>query len=211
MTAGSVPAARRARVTALALLAAVAVFVAGVAAALSAAGGAYRWRESMLSDLGHLGCRVWGDRWVCSPGSAWFNAALVGSGVLALASALGMRHRWGLVLTTGVAAMGVGLTWLGLVPADVSAGLHLVGAVLALPVPAVGMLVSGIRPPTRWLVPFRRVRAGAAAVALLMCADHLLPDDRMLLPRGVSELLATAVLLGFLTVEGVRLLRPRAT
>lgn len=195
-----------ARAAGIAVGLACGVFLTALAAALTAAGVSYSWRTSMLSDLGNAWCHLRDGRWVCSPRSEVFNAGLVAAGGLLLAGAVAARGPWGRLLALTVAAMGAGLMLLGAFPADVHGGAHMTGVVLALPVTAGGVMVSGLSPATAWLQRLRRTRAVVGAATLLLCLLHLLPQERTP-PRGATEVLIVAALVAVLVVESARLLR----
>jgi hypothetical membrane protein len=126
----------RARVGALALVAAPVVFLALQLVAQSrwTAPGGYSWAHNNISDLGNVRCGPYGDRLVCSPGHVAMNAGFVLNGLLLAlgAASLGPRwraadrpwaHRW---LVVG----SLGWTLAGLFPADRALAGHLAGATL---------------------------------------------------------------------------------
>lgn len=189
------------------LLAVVGVVASGWAAMLDP-GTSYAWAQNMISDLGRVGCRSWHGRFVCSPRHELFNVALVGSGLLVVGAAIPLRRLWGPLLSASMAALGIGLMILGAFPSDVARDIHLAGATLALPTPGAGLLVSGFRPATAWLSHFARLRAVLGLLTLTVSAQHLLPDDVGLVPRGAAEYAAMLALMTFLLVEVSRLLPP---
>lgn len=184
------------------LIACVAVVTLSLAVALTAPGVFYDGQHSMISDLGHRRCATWGDRWVCSPRSRWFNSGLVITGCLLLPAVIGLRRSRPALMTVAGGSLGVGLVWLGLVPADRHPGWHLVAAVLALPVPGACLFLAGLAGPRR-----SPGRLWAGAVILLVCANHLLPEGGTVLPRGTSELTAVVLLAGCVLTAGVDLIR----
>ena len=198
----------RGRLGALLVFAAVLLFVLAVVVSLATAQTAYVWHENMISDLGDDACRVRGGRWICSPNHALFNAGVSCTGVLLMAAGACLMVRWGRVLAGGVVVMGTGLVATGVFPAGSSPGLHLTAVVLALVVPALGFLVSGIRPGTPWLERRRGVRVVLASVALVFAAVSRLPDGTV--PRGAGELVIVGALLLALLLEAGRLL-PRGS
>ncbi|MDO4920182.1 DUF998 domain-containing protein [Kocuria sp.] len=189
----------RARLGALLVLAAVLVFAVAVAVTLSTADTAYVWYQNMVSDLGDGACRVRGGRWICSPNHVLFNTGLALTGVLLAAAGACLVERWGRVLAGGVVVMGAGLVATGVFPAGNRAGLHLTAVVLALVVPALGFLLSGIRPGTPWLHRRRGARVVLASVALVFAAVSRLPDGTV--PRGAGELVIVGALLLALVLE----------
>lgn len=193
----------RARVGAVAVLAAVCTFVAVFAVSVGASGTAYVWHLNMISDLGDPSCHVRDGRWICSPGHVVFNTGLVlTGGLLAVAGALLVRL-WGRVLAGSVVVMGTGLVVAGVFTATDHGPLHLLGVVLALVAPGLGLLWSAARPETAWLEPHRVVRGLLAAVALVLAAESRLPDP--VIPRGAGELGIVLCLVTALAVEAVRL------
>ena len=199
----------RARFGALLVFAAVALFALTVVVTLSTSRTAYVWHENMVSDLGDDTCRVRGGRWICSPNHALFNTGVSSTGVLFVAAGACLRAQWGRVLAGGVVVMGVGLVATGVFPAGSDPGLHLTAVVLALVVPALGFLVSGIRPGTPWLERCRGVRVVLASIALVFAAVSRLPGGGV--PRGAGELVIVGALLLVLLLEAGRLLlrKPR--
>lgn len=192
------------------LIGAVVSFVAGYVGAVTGDGVSFSWRDNMVSDLGTVGCRTFDGLWICSPRSAWFNAALIVSGVCVLVGTALMRRRWGVLLSLFAGGLGIGLGLLGLFPSDTHQQVHMVGAVLALPVAAAGVLVSAVRPETLWLHAGRRLRGALGVVGLTMCLDHVVPGFAPI-PRGIAETVAVATILAFLGVEGARCAAARRT
>lgn len=209
--AGRPPAAEqvapRARLGAAGVLVAILVFSSVLGAAVGTEGTAYDWWNNMLSDLGDPSCHVRGGRWICSPGAAAFNAGLVTTGGILLASALSLVVPWGRVLSGGVAIMGGGLVIAGVFPAGDDGAVHLAGVVLALVVPGLALLAASVRPETTWLSRGRVPRGVLAVVALLLCAESRLPQA--LLPRGAAELVIVASLLVALAWEALRVVGAR--
>ena len=197
---------RSARLGALAVATAVLVFAVGVGVSLGL-GAAYLWGTNMLSDLGDGECRPRGGRWICSPGHAMFNIAMVTAGLLLTLAAAALGRLWGRLLATSLAVMGVGLVVAGVFPAGDDGRVHLVGVVLALVVPGFGLLVSAMRPETEWLRRHRVPRGVLGAATLVFCAESRLPAN--LLPAGAGELVIVACLLLALILEAARALATR--
>lgn len=200
----------RDRVGALLVLGAVLVFTVTTVVTLSTSETAYVWYTNMLSDLGDGACRVRGGRWICSPNHLVFNTGIAVSGVLLATAGACLVPRWGRVAAGGVVVMGVGLVATGVFPAGTRAGLHLTAVVLALVVPALGFLASGIRPGTPWLHRRRTARVVLASTALVSAAVSRAPGEGV--PRGAAELVIVAALLLVLLLEAGCLLarEPRA-
>ena len=195
---------RRARLAAVALLAAILVFAVTMAVALGTPGTGYDWRVNMISDLGHTQCRSLPGRWICSPGFALFNSGLILTGMLLGGAGLALGRVWGRLLAASLVVMGFGLVLAGVFPAGDHDAVHLAGVVLALVVPGMGLLLSSIRPETTWLGSGRPARGLLGAVALVLCAESRLPVG--LLPRGAGELIIVGCLLAAIVVEAARLL-----
>lgn len=79
----------------------------------------------------------------------------------------------------------------------------MVGAVLALPVPAAGLFVSGLRPETPWPAGHRAIRIVLGLLCLVLCLDHLAPAPAPV-PRGAAETVTVGLLLVALSLETVR-------
>ena len=187
------------------ILAAALVFAAAVFAAVNNAEAAYIWPENMISDLGDSSCRVRGGRWICSPSYALFNGGVIFAGVLMAISSLLVRARWGRMLSASFAVMGVGLVVAGAFNAGDHTIIHLGGVILALVVPAAGLMISGFKPETAWLSGNRQMRAVLGAVALVLCAESRLPQP--FIPQGAGQVAIVACVLVPLLVEAARLVR----
>jgi hypothetical membrane protein len=138
----------------------------------SARSPGYRWATNNISDLGNVTCGIWDTtrpRFVCSPGHALMNTAIVltavllGLGTLLTWRALGrgavVRAAQVLLLLT---AMGYGLA--GAFPADVDENWHFLGALLILGLGNLGLLIAGFAPHA---TPLGRLRALTVPAALV--------------------------------------------
>ncbi|GHH34905.1 hypothetical protein GCM10017774_19640 [Lentzea cavernae] len=139
----------------------------------------HSWLRNAISDLGAATCfrSADVDRWVCSP---WHVAAGVSwtvAGLCLAAGALLVRPLFPDVRTAraGLALLvvtGLALVVVGLNPEDTRAALHVVGAVVAIPVGEVAMLLTGLAlaRTERWrlLGCVGVVGAVVAAVALVL-------------------------------------------
>ncbi|MEU3643956.1 DUF998 domain-containing protein [Lentzea sp. NPDC034063] len=133
----------------------------------------YSWLSNAISDLGAATCfqsdQV--ERWVCSPWHVVSGVSWTLAGLCLAAGALLVRPlfpdvrtaRAGLVL---LVVTGLALAVVGLNPEDTSRTLHVAGAVVAIPVGEVAMLLTGLAlaGTTRWRL-LGRIGAGAAIVA----------------------------------------------
>ncbi|WP_158640871.1 DUF998 domain-containing protein [Serinicoccus profundi] len=195
---------RRAALGAAGVLSAVLLFAVTMAAALHTSGTTFVWSVNMISDLGDGACRSRDGRWICSPGAAAFNVGLLLTGVLLGAAALFLTARWGRWLSGSVAVMGLGLVIAAVFPAGDTGALHLTGVILALVVPAGGLLLSAVRPETAWLERGRLPRGALAAVALVFCAENRVPPA--LVQEGTGQIIIVCCLLLALVVESVQVL-----
>lgn len=187
----------------LLLLSSVTLFCTGYVLAVSAPDLAYSWDHDMISDLGRATCRTWEGHWVCSPRAVWFNVCLAGSGASGLGAAFLLRAYWGRTLGVGITALSIGLLWLAVFPSDGPLPLHMVGAIIALPVACAGVFASGIRPDTEWLQGCRTLRTGLGLLGLVLCLDHIAPPPAPM-PRGAAETVTVLLLLALLVVESAR-------
>ncbi|MTB72342.1 hypothetical protein ACF3NS_04180 [Arsenicicoccus cauae] len=188
---------------------------------LLTASPAFSWHHSMISDLGSHACVVRNGYRMCSQHAASFNLGLVVAGIAVATASWCVRRVWGRPLTFATTSLGAGLLLLGLVPSDVSHGVHMVGAVLTLPMTAAGVLISAEAasaplPPGGVARRARRrrvlhVRRSLGAVALVACLDHLLGDSGAVIPRGVAEAVSVVAIVTALLLEAWRFLswRPR--
>ncbi|USX55572.1 DUF998 domain-containing protein [Lentzea sp. HUAS12] len=135
----------------------------------------YSWVRNAISDLGAATCfqseQV--ERWVCSPWHVVSGVSWTVAGLCLAGGALLVRPLFPDVRTarTGLALLvvtGLALTVVGLNPEDTSATLHVAGAVVAIPVGEVAMLLTGIAlaGTDRWRV-LGRVGIVAAVVAMV--------------------------------------------
>ncbi|PSK98813.1 putative membrane protein [Murinocardiopsis flavida] len=108
----------------------------------------YSMVDNYISDLGATECGTVTiknyQEYVCSPLHALMNGAYIGVGVLAILGAALGRAAWpkGGLATTGlvlVALAGVGAIIAGVYPENVDLDLHLLGAVIAIPMSNIGM------------------------------------------------------------------------
>lgn len=199
----------RTRLGAFGVLAAIGVFSVTVSILLADSGTAYAWPVNMLSDLGDSSCHVRGGRWICSPGYAVFNTGVIVTGLLLTASGWWLRGLWGSVLGGSVSLMGMGLVVAAAFPAGDFGGLHLAGVVLALVVPGLGLLLSGIRPATAWLGSHRVARGVLGGVALIFSAENRMPAE--IVPQGAGQAIIVGCIVIALLIEAARVLthRPR--
>ncbi|WP_298890370.1 hypothetical protein [uncultured Serinicoccus sp.] len=207
MTRSPVP-NRRSVLGAAGVLGAMLLFAATVGAAIHTSGTTFVWSVNMISDLGDGACRPRDGRWICSPGAAAFNLGLLLSGVLLGVAALCLSARWGRWLAGSVSVMGLGLVVAAVFPAGDTGAVHLAGVILALVVPAGGLLLSAVRPETPWLGRGRRARGTLATVALLFCAENRIPPA--LVQEGTGQIVIVSCLLLALLVESVRVLVSRS-
>ena len=144
----------------------------------------YSWLRNAISDLGAATCfqsdQV--DRWVCSPWHVVSGVSWTLAGLCLAAGALLVRPlfpdvrtaRAGLLL---LVVTGLALAVVGLNPEDTSRALHIAGAVVAIPVGEVAMLLTGLAlaRTARWRLLGSIGVGGAivAAVALALMAAQV--------------------------------------
>ncbi|UYG16028.1 hypothetical protein BRM3_10330 [Brachybacterium huguangmaarense] len=197
------------------LLVALVIFAGASLWALAAPGVQYAWPLTMISDLGARGCFTADGRWICSPRAAAFNAGLLGSGLSLVGAATALRAARHPAPRGAVLSAGLGLVLLGLSPSDTAHGLHMAGAVLALPVASALLVVSavcevrradlprtGSRSPGAVAAP--AVRGALGTVALVCTSAHLLPQARF---HGAAEMVSLVALFLALLLEACTLLR----
>lgn len=174
----------------VALLALIGSFVYGI----RQPGATFVWGTNMISDLGDGSCRTWNERWVCSPGWLVFNMGCIVAGSATSTAAWTLRDGWGRRLAGGVAVLGLGLILLGVTPNNLNHPLHMMAAVVALPVPALGLLITGIRPRTHAEQRGRWPRVILTSGCLVLCAEHLVPGGEVI-AYGHAEMMAVLLLL----------------
>lgn len=156
----------------------------------------YSGVENYISDLGavHCGTVEINDyrAYVCSPLHGLMNGAYIAVGALAVVGAFAGRAAWpsGRLATTGlvmVAVAGTGAVVAGVWPEDVNQDLHILGALLAVPMSNLGMALLAVSLRRRG-----RVLAGCTALLVLTGLTGLvltgLPDAGV--GTGLAERLA---------------------
>lgn len=131
---------------------------------------AYSWASNNISDLGNVNCGLFDGREICSPRHAVFNigmmvvGCLFGAGVVLAGSGWG-RGRRATLARTGILLAAAGYVLVGIFPADVNLGMHLLAALLVMPVGSIGMVISGFVPgdAVLWRVRWVARTLGAAA------------------------------------------------
>lgn len=108
----------------------------------------FSYKENLISDLGNTACAEYSGRYVCSPLFTWMNASFVVLGLLmAVGSALiycGFRKTTGSAIAFMMMGFaGIGTMLVGLFPENTIAPLHFIGALLALLVGNVAVLLFG--------------------------------------------------------------------
>jgi hypothetical membrane protein len=122
------------------------------AAQIVAAGvfrGGYSWRANVISDLGNTGCGEYYHRFVCSPDSGIMNASFILLGIImALGSLLiyqEFRESRASLAGFGLLALGgLGAILVGVFPENTISGLHAIGAVLALGVANLSLIILAL-------------------------------------------------------------------
>ncbi|WP_046563420.1 DUF998 domain-containing protein [Micromonospora sp. HK10] len=131
---------------------------------------AYSWASNNISDLGNVNCGLFDGREICSPRHAAFNIGmmavgfLLGAGVVLAGSVWGRGGRATLA-RTGILLAAAGYVLVGIFPADVNLGMHLLAALLVMPVGNIAMFISGFMrgDAVMWRVRWVARALGAAA------------------------------------------------
>jgi hypothetical membrane protein len=131
-------------------------YFAGQIVAASVFRGGYSWRDNVISDLGNTGCGEYYQRFVCSPDSGVMNASFILLGIImALGSLLIYQEfresRASLAGFSLLALGGLGSILVGIFPENTISQLHAIGAVLALGVANLSLIILALA--------LRRVRA----------------------------------------------------
>lgn len=108
----------------------------------------YSWLHHTISDLGATVCGEHDGRQVCSPDHMLMNISFVGFGVTMFLGAILIYHQFRKNLGTAIgfgfmALAGVGTIMVGLFPENSMGDFHYIGALLALLVGNLGVLVLG--------------------------------------------------------------------
>jgi hypothetical membrane protein len=104
--------------------------------------------SNTISDLGNTACGIYGARYVCSPLYSWMNLSFIILGItMAIGSTLiyqefnKTRASW--IGFSLMALAGAGTILVGAFPENITSSLHTLGAILALGVGNVALLVLG--------------------------------------------------------------------
>ncbi|NLU66666.1 DUF998 domain-containing protein [Streptomyces sp. HNM0574] len=175
----------------------------------------YSTAENYISDLGAAHCGTVTietaqtyEAYVCSPLHPLMNGAYITVGLLALTGALAGRAAWprGRAATSGVVLVGlagVGAIIAGLFPEDVNLELHLLGALLAVPLSNIGMLLLALvlRRRKPWLAAYTGLTVLVGLTGLVLTGS---PDSGIGI--GLAERLAGYPFEAWKTVVAVVLL-----
>lgn len=107
---------------------------------------AYNWTSNLISDLGNTMCGLYIDRYVCSPQHGLMNASFIMLGVTMATGALLIYQEFqetklSLIGFTLMGLAGIGSMLVGLFPENVHATGHFTGAILALVVGNLSIVV----------------------------------------------------------------------
>jgi len=162
----------------------------------------YSWLHNNISDLGNVHCGAWGDnrRYVCSPRHGWMNAAFVVIGLLLVTGVVLLRRSTGRVAAVLLGFAGLGWVWVGLMPADVNEGLHLLAV---LPIFLGGNIAL--------LLTRRRGAMIAGALGLLAMVLHLSGHYAGLGMGGTERVAAFVLPLWAAATGALTLARPRSS
>lgn len=211
MVAGGVSHPRRVGVGAVCWLAAPLVLVAAHLTAQVAWSAPFSWARNNISNLGHVSCVWFAQRYVCSPWHAVMNVGFISTGLLIIAGTVFTLSTWAHSWTARTAAVliagaGLGYVLVGVAPADVNVVVHLGGALMIYMFGNVGLLLAA--GPIIGGGPARVLTMAAGCMASAATLAHLSGHYFGLGPGG-TERIAFAGLLVLLLVGGIRLLRRR--
>ncbi len=178
----------------------------------------YSLTQNYISDLGAVNCGLLGGRYVCSPWHDVFNASVIVLGILVIVGVLltptafpNRRSRTvglGLLVVTGVGAIGVGLS-----PEDVNLAVHQISSLLAFGGGGLALIVLGFAMfrDTRWggYRAYSMISGLVTLVALGLFVEHSWQWGGLwadLGAGGIERLIVAPVLLWALLV-GIHLLR----
>jgi hypothetical membrane protein len=171
----------------------------------------YSWASNNISDLGNVGCGFFDGRDICSPMHLFFNAGVIVLGCLVGAGVILVRSAWGrgrrATLARGcILLAATGYVLAGVFPADVNLGMHLLAALLVMPIANIGLLASGFvrRDSVIWKTRWTARALGAAA----FIASYLhFAGPWLGIGKGGMERIAVFTLLFWLGGIGIFLLR----
>jgi hypothetical membrane protein len=174
---------------------------------------AYSWANNNISDLGNVGCGFFDGRDICSPRHIVFNigviliGCLVGAGVVLARTAWGRGGRANLARSCILLAA-AGYVLVGVFPADVNLGMHLLAALLVMPIANIGLLASGFvrRDAALWKARWTSRALGAAA---FIASYWHFAGPWLGIGKGGMERIAVFTLLFWLGGIGVFLLHTR--
>lgn len=172
----------------------------------------YSWAGNNISDLGNVGCGSFDGREICSPRHAVFNIGFIVLGCLIGAGVVLVRSAWGRggpakLARSCILLAAFGYVLVGFFPADVNLGLHLLGALLVMPVANIGLLASGFVRRDAVLWKARWISRVLGAVAFIASYLHV-AGPWLGIGKGGMERVAVFALLFWLGGIGVFLLRP---
>lgn len=123
-------------------------FVAQLVVASSFISG-YSWANNVISDLGNSACGHYSNRFVCSPDHALMNASFILLGIIMASGSLLIyqefrESRKSLVGFSLMVLAGIGSIFVGIFPENTVGVLHSTGAILALGIGNVSLIVLGL-------------------------------------------------------------------
>ncbi|MFY9717404.1 MAG: DUF998 domain-containing protein [Thermoplasmata archaeon] len=178
----------------------------------------YSLSKNVISDLGNTGCGAWPNAtspYVCSPWHVVFNASIIVLGLLAILGVLLIRSAFpdrssrsiglGLLVLTGIGAIGVGLS-----PENVNLQVHSISALLSFAAGNLALIVLGFAMfrDTRWdgYRSYTLFSGLIGVIALLLFVAKIYAG----LGMGGMERLIVAPLLLWLVIVSIHLLRVAA-
>jgi hypothetical membrane protein len=109
---------------------------------------AYSWMANNISDLGNVHCGQWGDnhRYVCSPRHVLMNVGFIATGLLLFTGTLLAAPLWSSSRVTKGLLLAASLAFalVGLAPADVNLGFHLLAVPFIFLGGNLGIITTGV-------------------------------------------------------------------
>ena len=173
----------------------------------------YSWAHNNISDLGNVGCGLFDGRDICSPRHLVFNIGFMVLGCLIAAGVVLARSAWGrgrraTFARSCLLLAAAGYVLVGVFPADVNLGMHLLAALLVMPIANIGVLASGLVRRDSALWKARWISRSLGAAALIASYLHI-AGPWLGIGKGGMERVAAFTMLFWLGGLGLFLRRRR--